>query len=293
MAQESWVTLRSAQLTAAIDPLGAQLSSLLDGAGRELLWQGDPAVWASRAPVLFPIVGTLAGGSYSLGGTCYALARHGFARGLRFEPVSIAPDLAVFRLRENATTQAVYPFHFELQLSFAIAAATLGITASLRNTGSSALPASLGFHPGFLWPLPYGKPRAEHFLEFAQAEPAPARRITAAGLLSAEHHATPVVDRRLLLDDALFRDDVLIFDALRSKSLSYGAADGPRLHVNFPDASHLGIWTKPGAGFICIEPWQGVTDPEGFADDFTRKPGIFTVMPGATRNLHMTIDVRG
>lgn len=293
MTQESWVTLRSAQLTAAIDPLGAQLSSLLDGAGRELLWQGDPAVWASRAPVLFPIVGTLAGGSYSLSGTSYALARHGFARGLRFEPVSIAPDLAVFRLRENAKTQAAYPFRFELQLSFAIAAATLGITASLRNTGSLPLPASLGFHPGFLWPLPYGKPRAEHFLEFAQAEPAPVRRITAAGLLSAEHHATPVVGRRLLLGDALFRDDVLIFDALRSKSLSYGAADGPRLQVNFPDASHLGIWTKPGAGFICIEPWQGVTDPEGFADDFTRKPGIFTVMPGATHNLHMTIDVRG
>jgi galactose mutarotase-like enzyme len=292
VAPEDWLTLRSARLAARIDPLGAQLSSLQDAGGRELLWHGDPAVWSGRAPVLFPIVGTLAGGSYRLDGRQYALPRHGFARGLRFETVSAAADVAVFRLRADAATLAAYPFRFELQLTFAIAAATLGVTASVRNTGDVALPASVGFHPGFLWPLPFGNARDEHFIEFAATEPEPVRRITAAGLLSAQRHATPVVDRRLLLGDALFRGDVLIFDALRSKSLSYGAARGPRLHVNFPDASHLGIWSKPGAGFICIEPWQGVTDPEGFAADFTRKPGVFSVAPGATRTLHMTIDVR-
>jgi hypothetical protein len=41
---------------------GAQLSILRDPSGRELLWDGNPAFWNGRAPLLFPIVGTLAGG---------------------------------------------------------------------------------------------------------------------------------------------------------------------------------------------------------------------------------------
>ena len=57
----NWISLRSSELSAEIDPLGAQLSILRDAAGRDLLWNGDAAVWAGRAPLLFPIVGALAG----------------------------------------------------------------------------------------------------------------------------------------------------------------------------------------------------------------------------------------
>jgi galactose mutarotase-like enzyme len=65
--QSQWVSLSSADLTAEVNPLGAQLSTLRDRTGRDLLWDGEPSVWTGRAPLLFPIVGTLAGGSYLLG----------------------------------------------------------------------------------------------------------------------------------------------------------------------------------------------------------------------------------
>ncbi len=89
----------------------------------------------------------------------------------------------------------------------------------------------------------------------------------------------------------LFEDDVLIFDRLRSTAVSYGAATGPRIGLSFPDAIHLGLWTKPGAPFICIEPWRGVTDPAAFAGDIHEKPGIFLVAPGGTQSLRMLITV--
>jgi galactose mutarotase-like enzyme len=294
MSQEagSWIKVRSAALSAEINPLGAQLSTLRDRDGRDLLWNGDAAVWAGRAPILFPIVGSLAGGSYRLGDRRFALSRHGFARGKPFEVVATTGSSATFRLRGDEATLAVYPFAFELEVSYVLASATLSINASVRNTGNEPLPASFGFHPGLRWPLPYGSTREAHFVEFEADEPAPIRRIDADGLLKPEGFPTPVMNRRLMLSDELFRDDVMIIDTLHSRSLRYGAANGPRIEVRFPDAQYLGLWTRPGAPFICIEPWQGITDPAGFAQDFTQKPGVFIVAPGASHSLNMGITLR-
>lgn len=292
MADTQWVALRSADLSAQIDPLGAQLCVLRDRAGRDLLWHGDPAVWAGRAPILFPIVGTLAGGRYKLGDRSFSLSRHGFARGKPFEVVTTTPSSAVFRLRADESTRSVYPFEFELDVSFRVAGASLSVVASVRNVGKEDLPASLGFHPGFLWPLPSASERSSHYLEFDADEPAPIRRIDAAGLVSPQLHPTPIVNRRLALSDSLFRDDVMILDEVKSRSVVYGSTQsGPRLEIRFPDARHLGLWSKPGAPFICIEPWQGIADPAGFSGDFRDKPGVFTVAPGASRALSMEIVV--
>jgi galactose mutarotase-like enzyme len=109
--------------------------------------------------------------------------------------------------------------------------------------------------------------------------------------LSPERYPTPVAHRRLALDDALFRDDVVILDEIRSHSLTYGADTGPRIRVGYPDARYLGIWTKPGAPFICIEPWQGIADEAGFSGDFGKKLGVFTLAPGAVQSLTMQVSL--
>src|SRR5882724_4675930 len=110
----SWVPLGTAQLSAEINPLGAQLSILRDSTGQELLWNGDPGIWAGRAPLLFPIVGTVAGGHYRLGSKTYPLSRHGFARGRQFDVIAATSSKATFRLSADEATLQVYPFQFEL-----------------------------------------------------------------------------------------------------------------------------------------------------------------------------------
>jgi galactose mutarotase-like enzyme len=289
--QSSWIPLRSTDLQVEINPLGAQLSVLRDRNGHDLLWDGDPTVWNGRAPVLFPIVGELAGGSYRLGSKTYRLSRHGFARGKPFEIVAATATTATFRLKADESTLQIYPFRFELDVRFALSGATLSVTSAVRNVGDESLTASFGYHPALRWPLPYGQERAAHFIEFASDEPAPIRRLNSVGLLAAEPHPTPISNRRLVPEDSLFRNDVVIFDQLRSRSVTYGAANGPRLRVGFPDATYLGVWTKPGAQFICIEPWQGIADPEGFSGDFTAKPGVFHVAPGGVQTIEMTLTL--
>jgi galactose mutarotase-like enzyme len=315
--QKPWVPLSSAELHVEVNPLGAQLSVFRDRSGRDLLWDGDPAVWAGRAPILFPTIGEVAGGSYRLGSKTYRLSRHGFARGKMFEVVTAAAterpatersakeppagareppagaSSATFRLTADEATLQIYPFHFELDVSFAVSGATLTVTASVRNKGTENMPASVGYHPGFRWPLPFGQPRSAHFIEFASNEPAPIRRLDSHGLLTSERHPTPVSNRRLALEDSLFADDVVIFDEFHSRSVTYGAAEGPRVRVSYPNATYLGIWTKPGAGFICIEPWRGTADPVGFSGDFTAKPGVFSVAPGEAQSLEVAITLLG
>jgi galactose mutarotase-like enzyme len=307
MAQpHPWVSIASDALIAEIDPLGAQLSSLKNRAGLDLLWDGDPKVWAGRAPLLFPIVGALAGGTYRVGSESFQLPRHGFARGKLFSLEKSSSSAARFRLSADSVSLRVYPFQFELDVEYVISGATLSVITQISNQGNADMPASFGYHPGFRWPLPFAQPRSAHFIDFEMNEPAPVRRIDAAGLLTPERHATPVTGRRLNLSDSLFQSDVIIFDEIKSRSVIYGAAQGPLIKIGFADvpgtampggaapgaaAPYLGIWTKPGAPFICIEPWHGVTDPEGFSGDLRDKPGVFVLSAGASLTAAMDITL--
>jgi galactose mutarotase-like enzyme len=286
-----WVSLASGDLSAQVNPIGAQLSALRDREGRDLLWDGNPAVWNGRAPLLFPIVGALNGGHYQLGQHRYALSRHGFARGSRFAVLASQPERAVFRLSADENTRKVYPFDFELDVVFEIRGATLSIESQVRNRGSVLMSASLGYHPALRWPLPYGQERAAHHIDFEFDEPAAARRLDSDGLVAPEPYATPIVGQRLMLVDELFRNDALIFDRIRSRHVTYGADQGPRIRVSYPDSPYLGIWTKPHANFICIEPWNGIADPQGFSGDFSQKPGVFHLAPDALASIKIALSV--
>ena len=152
------------------------------------------------------------------------------------------------------------------------------------------MPAAFGFHPALRWPLPYGKSRAAHEIVFERDEPAPIRR-PVDGLLSLAQFPTPVRNRRLALRDNLFEEGAIVFDRLVSRSVRYGAPDSPSIEVSFPHMPHLGIWTKPGAGFVCIEPWQGHASPEDFDGELADKPGMVAIVPGATASFAMSISV--
>jgi galactose mutarotase-like enzyme len=280
---KAFITIRSGNLSAAVNPLGAELSVLRDADGRDLLWNGDPAVWNGRAPLLFPIVGELAGGCYRLGDKTYQLPRHGFARRKMFEPVETTASSVTFRLSWDETTLPVYPFHFALDVRFAVEDRMLTLAASIKNLGTDAMPASFGFHPALRWPLPFGEVRAAHRLQFEHNEAAPVRRLDKNGTLIPTAFATPVNGRSLMLRDELFQDDALIFDQIKSQRLWYGAEQGPRIRVDFPETPYLGIWSKPGAGFVCIEPWHGIADPQGYSGDYRDKPGVFLVPSGGAK----------
>lgn len=286
---EDLIIIGNDRLSAAIDPLGAELTHLRDAEGRELMTDADPAYWTGRAPILFPIVGRLNGDALRLDGRDYPMKQHGFARSRMFDLERRTDTAAMFRLAANAETRALYPFDFVLEVGFSIEAATLAIDVRITNPASAPLPASLGFHPAFAWPLPYGRPRDEHRITFSNDEPGDI--VALAGGLFANRRPSPLDGEVLHLTDDLFADDALIWDPVASQSVTYGAIDGPRLRIDFPDTPYLGIWTKPGAAFVCVEPWHGHADPAGFTGDFRTKPGVFEIAPGADWTCRMAITL--
>jgi galactose mutarotase-like enzyme len=280
------VSISDPTLRAEISATGAELVRLQDSAGSDLLWDGDPAFWSGRSPLLFPIVGEVKGNRLNVAGKAYEIGRHGFARTSTFTLVSSEPSRCTWRLEASEATLKQYPFAFRLAVTYLVRASTLEMSAEVTNLGGVPMPASFGFHPALRWPLPYGKPRAAHEIVFDYDQAAPVRR-PVDGLLSAATYPTPVQGRRLALHDDLFKDGALVFDQLQSRSVIYGE----RLRVDFPDMPHLGIWTLPGAGYLCIEPWQGHASPQDFDGDVTDKPGIVSIAPGASRRFAMSISV--
>ena len=283
--------IRSDRLTADISESGAELQRLTDAAGRDYVWDGDPRWWAGRAPILFPIVGTLAGDHYRWHGQHYPLARHGFARRSIFTVADQDPDGLVLRLDTSDETRAVWPFAFSLEMIYAVRGATLTMTGRVTNAGEDSMPVSFGFHPALRWPLPGAPSKEGHVIRFDKPEPAHVRRLDAAGLLDPEPRPTPIKGDTLRLEDRLFTEDALIFDNLSSRSLVYEGPGTARLLVDFTGMPELGLWMKPGASYICIEPWQGFSDPAGFTGTLDEKPGMVMIAPGERRSFTMAITI--
>lgn len=286
------VRIATEGLAAEIVGLGAELQRLQDSEGRDLLWHGDAAWWGGRAPLLFPIVGKVPGDEVLIDGKTYRLPKHGFARASEFSLVDADASCATFELRSNSSTRVFYPFDFVLTVTYAIAGTSLLCRAIVSNLGASAMPVAFGFHPAFLWPLPYDARREAYEVGFERDEVEPIWRVRDE-LLTGPPVLTPIEGRVLKLKDELFQPGALIFLSPQSRSVTYGVAGRPFLKVEFPEMPQLGIWTKPGAPYVCIEPWSGYAAPHDFAGDLSEKPGMTLVASGTTQAYEMTISVFG
>jgi galactose mutarotase-like enzyme len=276
--------------SAEISPLGAELVRLQDAQGRDWLWDANPAWWKGHSPLLFPIVGNVRDDRIVVDGREYPMKRHGLARISTFEPAESAPSRCAYVLKSSDATRAQYPFDFELRVTYALEGSTLAITAVVTNAGEAPMPASFGFHPAMTWPFPGDDVKTGHVLAFDEIEDAPIRRLRY-GLLLDESFASPVEGERLRLDDSLFAADAVIFDVLKSRGLNFVAPSGRFVRFTFPDMPNLGVWSKPGARFLCIEPWSGYADAEGFAGEFAAKPGLVSIAPGASATFGMSIEL--
>jgi len=286
--EQDSLTLHGDGISATVVGQGAELVSLRDADGTELLWQAGPA-WRRHSPVLFPIVGRLKGDQLRHRGQAYPMSQHGFARDKRFTWAEQGPQSCTLVLTDDAETRARYPFAFRLAVSYALSPRQLGVTFEVTNIGDEPLPASIGAHPAFNWPLLPDLPKEAYRLIFADDEHAAIRRLKD-GLLLPTPQPTPVEGEILTLSERLFDDDAVILDRPASSSVRYAAERGPALEMSWQGFKELGIWSKPGgAPFLCIEPWHGIASPVDFDGEFMIKPGLMLIEPAAKRVLNYQI----
>jgi galactose mutarotase-like enzyme len=274
-------------LSAEVKADGAELCSLRDASGAEVLWQAGP-IWPRHAPVLFPIVGRLKDDTLRHEGRAHRLTQHGFARDKRFAWLNRSATACRLVLHEDAETRAAYPFAFRLEIAYALDDDAIEQRFTVTNPGRGVLPASLGAHPAFAWPLADGVEKTAHALEFAEPEPAPIRRLSD-GLLQAQSEPTPIAGRTLALEPALFAADAVILPDPASRSVRYTAPDAPAIEVAWEGFRQLGLWSRAQGDFLCIEPWHGTASPADFDGEFRDKPGLMLIPPGEHRTLSIRI----
>ena len=65
------------------------------------MWKRDPSLWASSAPILFPIVGALRNNECTIDGKKYTMTQHGFSRHNLYKVNQINDTCVEFILEPN------------------------------------------------------------------------------------------------------------------------------------------------------------------------------------------------
>jgi galactose mutarotase-like enzyme len=272
--------LEDATLHVEIAPHGAEPTSLqLLDRDVEFLWQGDPATWGRQAPLLFPIVGRLRDDRFLWRGREYRLPQHGFARDRVFRLVGRGNAWATFELNESAETLDAYPFRFRLAVTHRVADGALRTSMVVDNPGDEPLPFSIGAHPGFRCPLRMDEDLDRYVVRFEEAETAD-RLVVEDGLIGAQSEPFLRDEREVRLSDTLFDRGALVFAGLRSERVRLAGPDGSGVELTFRGFPYFGIWSKPGAPFVCLEPWCGIADRADHDGDLSSKEGLIWLAPG-------------
>ena len=158
------LTMENSRFRVAVEMLGAELASILDkGTGREYLWQGDPAVWPHKAPVLFPVCGPLLGDRVEMDGQEYQMPRGGFA--LRLRPKLVCQDkgLICLRLESTPESEAIYPWRFAVKTTYALKGNHISCRMKVLNYDRKTMYFQCGFLTAFNCPFVSGTTQADYF----------------------------------------------------------------------------------------------------------------------------------
>ena len=272
-------------LAVEVNDLGAELTRVTDRAdGYEFLWSGDPAVWSGRSPLLFPVVGKLKGDRYTHAGQTYSLPKHGFARREVFRCAKQDASSLTFVLDDWAKHAADYPFRWALRVTFSLEGRRIRVRHEVENLDAAApLYFSLGAHPAIAC--------VDGELRFPEVETIDAWQFGADGLVADEKTPFLHAEARYNLLPHTFDRDAYILEGLRSPYVDVHSAASPHwTRVHFGGAPYVGIWAKPGAPYVCIEPWEGLDDDIHTTGVLTEKKGIVALPAGQAHAFSIALD---
>lgn len=287
--------IKSTLFEISINEIGAEICSFKSKkTGQEYIWQADPKVWGSSAPVLFPIIGALKEGKYQYEGNWYELPKHGLIRYNKNLLVEEHKrDRIRFVLSSDNNTREIYPFDFQFRIQFSISDSVLTVSHQIINLDNQPMYFSLGAHPAFCCPLIEGEEYEDYELHFENSE-------FAEILIPDVKNGLITNKTELLLDNSniiqlsknTFNNDALIFKNLKSNSISLNhKSKGQILSVDISEFPYLGIWAKPGADFVCIEPWIGIADSVDHNQQLKDKTGCVKLDPNQIFSASYSIEV--
>lgn len=270
--------LENEKLLLNVNDQGGQLAGIYDKKNeREVIWCADPKVWNRHAPILFPFVGEIHNKEYLYNGTKYPMTAHGFARDAKFQFEGIVDNKIVHSLSSTEETKKVYPFDFKLEVSHSIEENKVIVEWKVVNTGDKEMLFSIGAHPAFNVPAIEGEEQKDYYLTFGSKDKLDYIRISSEGgtALYNEVKTLTLTEGTYQVGEHLFDDGVLIFENSQLSEVGIAFPNKePYINIKCEGFPYVGVWTKPGAPFICLEPWYGRCDNIGFTGELKDKTGV-------------------
>ncbi|MDO5140752.1 MAG: aldose 1-epimerase family protein [Eubacteriales bacterium] len=285
--------LRKGETTAIASSSGGELVSFSRG-GTEYIWQGDPAVWPGRNPILFPVIGNLRNGTAQIQGKSCSMKRHGFARDMQWSLLELSEDSITMELRENETSLDMYPFAFSLRVTHLLHENGFSTCFHIENLSNTDMPFCIGGHTAFNCPLRKGESFEDYSLIFERPETARTVLFTSEGLISDSpgEYVLNGDDRLKLAYEYFRRLDTIAFTKLVSRRVSLiNSRTGKGLCMDFHDFPIIAFWTKPGAPFLCLEPWMGCSDRETSSGKFEDKDNVLLLKPEKSTEFSFSISI--
>ncbi len=259
---------------------GAELNSVKNSKHNyEFIWQANADVWNRHAPVLFPIVGKLNNNQTEIDGNYYQMSQHGFARDCDFEMINQSASELSFKLVATPETLVLYPFNFELIItySFTDVANQIKVTYRVNNLSDKNMPFSIGAHPGFQLPV---MDLSEYEIDFYSINSFQ-KELLSNGLFANKTEEVKLNNAKLpLQEDSFSKDAIVIKDIIVKKIKLNHLHSDFAVEMQFNDFTDLGIWSKINCQeFICLEPWLGYADHVGYTGNLYNKKGIILLEP--------------
>jgi len=285
--------LRNDILSVDISSLGAEAVEIrrLD-LDCSYLWGGDAKYWGSHAPLLFPMVCAAMNGEIKVDGRKYPLNNHGFVRKMEFELADVTETRAEYHLHANEKTLTMYPFRFHLIVIYTLVENRLEIEYQVLNTDSREIFFQIGTHPGFNCPLDANTAFEDYYLAFEQPENLEREYLNAANVRIVGKRASLGTNvTKLPLTHALFADGALVFSAFKSSKVVLKSDRTDRqVAVRFENMHQMGFWQPKDAPFVCIEPWHGLADVDGYDGEFKDKDAIVRLPNGQRFTCRLVIE---
>ncbi|MBC2001407.1 aldose 1-epimerase family protein [Listeria marthii] len=288
------IKLENELLLVEIKTAGAELTRIFrKDTGLEYLWNADSKFWGRHSPVLFPTVGRLVEDTYLVDGKPYHLGQHGFARDRDFKVMEQTENSVRFELDSDEDSLAIYPYKFKLSIIYTIEKDSVAVSYEVENRDDKRIYFSIGAHPAFNLPLTEGTAFEDYYLDFGTEENLETLCLEGPYRSGVIEKVTSEPARYLPLSYDLFKNDALIFEALKQKEVTIKSDKTPHfVKVSFPEFPFVGIWTaKAGTPFLCIEPWYGIADGAGKSVELRDKAGIEHLEPEAVFASEYTITV--
>lgn len=275
--------LENDRLCVEIAEQGAEVTRIYDKkSDTELLWEADPKYWKRHSPILFPNVGKTYRNTVRINGIQYPTSQHGFARDNKFKCVREMTDTVSFLFSSNEETKEVYPFDFDLIITYKLEGRTLLVKWEVVNTGAEDMFFTIGGHPAFRF-AGADEGKSDYILKFPGKESLDYILVNIAegAADTSKVYQLQLENECCPMSEEMFANDALIFDNGQISEVWICHKDGaPRVGMKCEGFPNFGIWSVKDAPFVCLEPWMGRCDDIGFDKELSEKPNVNKVPAG-------------